>query len=439
MRALLWALVAVTACGGDDDGKAKPRPRDGAPVEVVERKNGGGRPLPSESEPNDADDKANPLAFPGGVRGTLNGETDVDVYKLTLTARTAIDVRLTGTGVDLVLELHTTEQLLAHSDRGPAGATEGLPAYPLDSGEYLLVVREFVKKAPPAKKSKKKGAPDAGTPPAGRTGESPPYSLTVAAAAAPQPGQESEPNGDNRAAAEAPLGQEAIGYLGWSDDVDLWRIDLTGLDAAYSVDIEVAVPEGAEAAMTVLDDNADKVLERTGGRGETVAARALRPSPGNEHFFVRLAARRSNPEEPYILRATSRLHDLDLEIEPNDAIKAATPLRDDARESGGTRRGWLGAGDVDYWRLPPGTPGTLSVTVTPPAEIDVKLAVVAGAPAAESFIGKRGIAERLDAVPVGEREAVVLKISGSGSSASPYELKWSVSDAVFDPYEDPEP
>ncbi len=430
-------VVALAACGGgggDGDGKKKVD-GDAAPVVVVERR-GGGRPLPGEREPNNVDDQANPVALAAGARGSLDGETDVDVYRLELKERTVVEVRLTGTGVDLVLELHSRDQLLAHSDRGPAGAAEGLPNLPLDSGEYLLVVREFVKKPPTGKKKKK--APEE-PPRVPRTGASPPYALTVQAAPAPQRGHEVEPNGQPAEAAELGLGEEGVGWLGWTEDVDLWRIDVTGLAAGYALDVELVVPEGAEAALALLDDNADPVVDRRGDRGETIAVRALVPREGNEHFTAKVTSKRSHPDEPYTLRATSRLLDLDAEQEPNDSSKTAGVLRDDPREEGGTRRGWVGAGDADYWRLPPGPSGALTVTVTPPAEVDVKVAVISGAPKAEAAAGKRGAPERLDGIAVTEREAVVLKVWGSGASTAPYELRWSLGPPApaLDPYAEP--
>jgi len=425
------ALLLLAAACGKGGGGTRTRDRDGAPVVVVERRSTGGRLLADEREPNDADDKANPIELGGGVRGNLDGETDVDVYALHLAARTVLDARLSGSGVDLVLELHARDRLLAHSDRGPAGTVEGFPDFPLDPGDYLLVVREYVKPAPTGKKAKKE------PPRQPRTGASPPYELLVAAAPAPQRGREVEPNTEIAAAGELGLGEEGLGWLGWSDDVDLWRIDVTGLGEGYALDFDVAIPEGAQATLALLDDNSDPLLERRGDRGESIAVRGLVPRPGNEHYYVQLTTRRSNPEEPYSVRATTRLRDLDEEAEPNDKAAAAGRLREDSRETGGTRRGWLGAGDSDYWTLPAGPAGSLSLSVTPPEGVDVKLAVTAGGSKVEANAGKRGATEQLTGVAVAERTPVTVVVSGSGSSAEPYLLRWSFGEPVYDPYRDP--
>ncbi|HTM20716.1 MAG TPA: hypothetical protein VL172_09420 [Kofleriaceae bacterium] len=437
-RAVLLAVLAACGGGGGGDKGVDKARGDGAPVEVVER-HGGGRPLPFEKEPNDSDEQATPLTVPGGARGVLTGANDADLYSFKVTERGAFDARLTGSGVDLVLELHSKEALLAHSDRGPAGTAEGFPGFVLDPGDYLLLVREFHK--PPPRKSSKKKKDEADAGPPGRTGPSPPYQLTLGPAAAPQAHQEAEPDDETGTATELGLGDEAIGWLGWTGDVDLWRVDVAEVRPGYCLDVEVAVPDGAEAALALLDDNADKLVERTGGRSEPVAVRALVPRPGDEHYYVRVSTRRSNPDEPYTLRVVARLHDLDLEAEPDDSDKTATPLRDDPRETGGTRHGWLGAGDVDYWRLPPGGSGVLTVVAAPPPEIDIKLVAVSGTATLEASTGKRGVTERLDGLAVTEGEGIVLKVSGSGSSSAPYELRWSVGQPAapaYDPYEQPD-
>src|SRR5690606_28389701 len=187
-------LAGALAAGGCDCGGEKrelglSRARDGAPpVVVVDRVVQGGvsGPVAPEVEPNDERDKAAAVAVPGGIDGALAGDKDVDFYRIEPGAARTITVKLTGPpaddgGADLVLKLHDADgEVIATSDRGPAGTVEGLAHAALaDGAGYFLSVSPFVKKS----KKKKEAEP----------GEPASYRLAIETLQ-PGPGEEAEPN-----------------------------------------------------------------------------------------------------------------------------------------------------------------------------------------------------------------------------------------------------
>jgi hypothetical protein len=185
-------------------------------------------------------------------------------------------------------------------------------------------------------------------------------------------------------------------------------------------------------------------LRRKAEVNQNLAVRNLVPLPGIDHFTIRLSARRSNPLDPYTLRAVSRLLDLDEEVEPNDDPGSAMALREDSKESAGSRRGNLGAGDIDSFRLEPsGTSMLLTVSVEPAPGSDVVLdvATLDGASLGQSDRGKDGVKEELVDMPIAAGTGVVVKLSGKGDRDQPYLLRWSVlpdtggnADPILDEY-----
>lgn len=440
MCALLVA-AQLSACS-KRGAKRIPRSKDAAAVVVVEQ-NASGVTFADEKEPNNTADEAEALTVPCGVRGTLDGEQDVDRFVVTIEEPGFLSVRVSGIeDVDLVAELQDASgKTLARSDRGPALTSEGFPNYPVAKGEYRVVVSEFVKKA---RKRKKKTAKEKAV---GRQGPSPPYELVIRRADEPGEGQEVEPNDTMEAAREVLIGDEAFGYMGWADDQDMWVISLEGFSPQYALEVDLSPVVGVWLTLQILDAEGGVVVERKAERGRAVRVHSLVPAEGVERYFVRISSRRSNPDERYILRPTRRLLDLDEEVEPDDSPATAVALSADAKEIEGTRRGFLTEGDVDYYSLPArGEPTLFTVSVEPPSGVDVKLEVETskGEALGESDKGKRGGAERLEAIPVAAGTAVVVKVGGKGDSESSYyELSWSTSPGAavapvpaMDDYED---
>lgn len=432
MRAALMLVAGATlACGSSE--KAGPpitRDRDAAAVVIV-KGTSDSVSYGDEVEPNDEPSAAQALDVPGGVRGSLDGETDVDLYRIKVVEAGWLNARVSGIdGVDLVLELRGVDgAVIARSDRGPAKTVEGLPNYRVDAGSYLVAISEFVKK------SRKKKGP--------RTGASPSYKLSVTVATeAPPRGHEVEPNEGNADAMELLLGVDGFGYVGWKDDTDRWRLTLDNFGPDYSLDIDVAPVPDVRLSLRVLDDNGDPILRRAGDKGKAVAVRNLVPRKGDDHVYIEIGGRGSNPLERYAVRLGSRLMDLDEEREPNDDRAQAVEI--EGSDAAGTRRGYLVPGDEDWYALTVKGSQLMSVNVAPPGDVDVTLAIARadGTTLGEGNAGKAGEKEELTGVPVGPGR-VLVRVSGTGSADSlePYTLRWTLAPAgaapspTYDPYE----
>lgn len=415
-------VLAASGCGKKSDKSAISRDRDAAAVVVVDR-TPSGVTFTDEAEPNDTAEQAGVLAAPGGIRGTLDGEKDVDLYRLSIAAPGWLTLEVSGIEtVDLILELREASGAsLARSDRGPAKTREGVPNYRVDKGTYLVAVSEFVKKR--AKSKRGKDDP-------GRTGPSPTYELSATLATAePAAHHEREPNEGASEALELPITTDGFGFVGWRDDVDRWRVSVEGLGEEYGLDIDLTPVEGVQLTLEVLDDNGDPVLARKGDKSKAVAVRSLARKTGHEHYYVRISGRGSNPIERYALRFGSHLLDLEEEREPNDDRAGATPVwREAATPDSGTAKGMLLAGDTDWYAITLKTPSQLTVSVVPPAETDIALAVAnqSGAILGESDAEKTGGREALHDIPVSGEVYLIVKGTGSAETLDPYELSWEL-------------
>lgn len=438
MRGIAISAAAATlccACGnGEKAGPTISRDRDAAAVVVVQRPGTARVNYTDEIEPNDEVSAPQPLRLPGGIRGTLDGAADRDLYVIEVPEAGWLALALSGIeGVDLVLELLDADgAALARSDRGPAKTDEGMPNIRVDAGRYVVAVSEFVKK-PKKRKKRRRRSKRKPEPPAVelRTGASATYELAaVLSTTEPGKNHEREPNEEVTAAAELLLGVDGFGYVGWRDDRDRWRLTLDNFGPDYSLDVDVAQVDGVRLRVAVLDDNGDVVVRRIGDKGKAVAVRNLIPKKGDDNVYIVISGRGSNPRERYALRMGSRLLESDEEREPNDGRKRATQLTSEESAVSGGGRGYLVAGDQDWYRLTVGSSSLLTVSVTPPAEVDVAVSVMnaAGSAIAEADVGKKGDREELTGVPA-KRGTVYIKVHGKGTAEvlEPYELRWTTA------------
>lgn len=475
LGAVLSASVAaclLVGCGKSRERKKLDLGRDARAVVLIEEP--GTVVLADESEPNDEPGQAGAIVLGGGVRGSLDGEGDADMYKVSATADGLLTVRLSGIeGVDLMLDLlDATGAALAHSDRGPALTVEGIAGYPVSPGDYVLAVREFVSKRA-QRRREKSGEP-------GRSGPSPVYELTAEVAAEPLPEHEREPNDSAEGAAELLIGDESLGHIGWARDTDMWKLSIEGFSEQYSLDLDLDGVPGVTLSLEVLDSGGAPVLQREGDKDGGLLVRNLVPAPasggtapgdaaggqsageklagaeagaGGRHYYAKITAKRSNPLDTYRLRVATRLLEPDEEIEPNDRPESATPLRiPPAEEAGadtlplateGKRRGFLTMGDQDCYQLDAAdTDVLLSVDVTPGADSDPILTIASETGTlAMADAGKRGEREHLAAVriPAGQRVTVTISGRGSAGAGAAYGLTWATEPAPAGSVDDPAP
>ncbi len=415
-------VCAAPACGdgkkAQDQVKLRHDRGDAAPVVIVDDKSAlsSGKTI-SEVEPNESAESATALAVPATAQGSLATDKDFDVFAVAADKDGALSARLSGIdGVDLVLELRDKEgNVLARSDTGPAKADEGIPNYPVARGKtYFLTVTELAKKSKKGKTSEP-----------GRTSASAPYSLR-ASVDVPPDNQEREPNEDVARARSVMLGDAYSGWIGWSKDVDVWTLDLTGFSGTHALDIEVSGVEGVGLRLELLDSGGKTVWKAEGDRGAPMMARGIVPAQGQPFYAARLSSARANPREPYSIRTASRPLTEDDEREPNGEAEQATLLRADPARMQGVMRGALAGKDVDYYRFEAGAAAVrLDVSVSREAGPDIKLTVRANGVTISSLAGKQGQVAELLATLVSANAVAFIVVEG-GSAGKDYELKWTV-------------
>lgn len=418
MRWLAFAAGLLAACGSRSAEKIERDEDAGAGVVIVRRTTDGVR-LEQEVEPNDEAAAAMHVPVPGGVTGTLNGAADVDRYGVKVETPGWLNVVVEGVpGVDLVIELvGADDKLLAHADSGPAEVSEGFPNYPVEPGEYAVVIREF---------TKKKRKP--------RKGESEPYTLTMKWQAEPTEARETEPNAAADKAKPVIIGGEVQGFVGWRADKDTWLIPVEG---EYSVDIDIDPVEGVDLKATV--SRGKKVLvTRSGARGQGLAVRGLLVGHGEEPLLLSITSRRSSFDEAYAIRVVLRELAFDAEAEPNDSAGAATALAVEPGSPAGARKGYLTPGDTDFFAIPVAPARqTLSVSVEPGSTtLDIAVSVVtdAGDVIAEVDAGGKGAAEKLEGAGIVANARTFLRVVRKPSKKHPdaddvaaaYTVRWSV-------------
>lgn len=433
MRAAVALALVASACGSSGGGAPEHerirRSKDaGASVGVVDRA-GVDVPIdrPPEKEPNDDPATAAPLA--GGVKGTLDGEADVDAFSIAPTEAGMIEAQVSGVeGVDLKLELRDHRfALVLTADRGGAGVAERLPNAPVDKGTYLLVVREIPRKKP------RKPAKDAGA--AGRVGPSAPYQLTASVLPAPAAGAEREPNDDDGTATELALGENATGWIGWGGDLDTWKLAIEGLSEGNGLDLAVGAVEGTALTLEVTDAAGRSLMKSTGAAGEAVALKSLAPriTPGMAAVHhVRISGKPANPEQTYTLTIASRLLDLDEEAEPNDRTSQSNGLRFGAEDQG-SMRGEIGPGDTDVFSLsasPAAAAFDLALDAPPGIDLAIEAIAENGSTLGKADHGTAGAAETLS-VPAPAGTLIYVKVTAKADKTprpdAPYQLRWSLT------------
>jgi hypothetical protein len=130
-------------------------------------------------------------------------------------------------------------------------------------GRYTAVVR----KKPPAAKKPAKGKKAPPPPPA----PSAPVSYEITASLAPAaPNAEREPDDDRGTANDLIVGDPVTGFVGWSNDADVWKLSIEALSAKNVLDIELGPVENVMFTLELAD----------AGNREVGSARAIVPPGG---------------------------------------------------------------------------------------------------------------------------------------------------------------
>lgn len=413
---VMIAIALSFACSGCSSRKRQKRTGDAAPVELIPTPTPGsgktGRgPTSEEQEPNEGEDVATPLALGASVVGKISPESDVDHYRIDVTAAGALALDVPGIeGTDIVLELLDAQgTVLAKSDRGPAKTREGIPNFGVSPGRYTAVVKAKLDKK---KKSKKK--------PAKPEPEVPPKAYEITAQVAPfAAGSEREPDEDRGTAADLIVGESVTGYVGWSNDADVWKLSIEALSAKNVLELEVEGVAGIALTVELSDGIGHPVLVRKAPRGVGVIARRIVPAvPAGSppYHYVTIKADRSNPEATYRLTAKEVPAITDSEVEPNDTLEKPYAIPADRTR---VDAAWS-AGDIDVFAIAPDPAArTLEISIDTPAEADLSAELyVDGKLATKSDAPSKGAAEKLTAaVPANAKVLVRVKgteVAGEG-------------------------
>lgn len=415
---LACAALALASCKSESSSKESlHRSSDEPPVVYVEGSASLDLATTKEVEPNDAADKAMAVKMPVAVTGVLSSSDDVDIYRVVPPKDGQLVVRISDLDeADAMIELQDEAgERLAVSDRGPAGTPEGMPNYPVKAKKpYLVAVKEYVKK------SRRKGDGPA------REGDSPPYRLELRMLEGAPDELEREPNGKLEEAREILLGDRPSGYIGWSGDVDLWKLSLQGFGEDNLIDLSVDGVDGVTLKLTLREAHGKAILERQGAKSGPVYVRGLSPSSSG-FLIAEISGKRSHESQPYRIQFATRLRGEGDEVEPNDEPGAATELEAELGE--GSASGQLATGDVDYWELPaPDKPLGMTVAVDGPSGLEIELEVKAGGKVLGSASGggARGKVEVYGVTaPAGKRIGVKVSAKGSTSEPASYRLSWS--------------
>lgn len=429
-RLLIVALAAgpVAFAGCKGDSTKTRRTGSAAPVEMITQPeigdgSGGAGTMVDEIEPNDGEDVATPVTLGATARGRVSSDSDADYYRLDVDKAGVLQVTLSGIeGVDLSLELlDGSGASLGKSERVGARIKEGIPNAGVSPGKYTLVVRQVVKKKPKPKKSKgKKGAAEAGSGSAAGAGDAasaPIYELVAQLVPLPA-GAEREPDDDRGTANDLIVSENAVGFVGWADDKDVWKLSVETLSDKNALDVQISAVEGVGLELEITDGIGTVLATRKALRGQPLLVQNMLPVVADgapPFYYLTVSGDRSNPETSYTLHATAQVLGPDPELEPNDNADKPQMIAADRTV---VHASWT-PGDVDCFTLPPAdAERTVEFSIDTPADIDLAAEIlVDGTSVTKVDKGKKGVLEKISApVPAGAK--VVLRVRNPDTKAT---------------------
>ncbi len=416
--------IALCACGSK---KKQKRTGDAAPVIVVPAPvfDGGAPGSVEEIEPNDGADVATPLAIGATARGKIEPETDADFYRIEVTQAGALGVLTNMVDADLTVDLEDgSGTTVAKSDRGGPRIREGVPNFAVNPGRYTVIVR---KKPPPPQGKKTKAKPKKGAeaPAAGSAPPAPPIAYEITATLVqPAANTEREPDDDRGTANDLIVGDQVQGYIGWTNDSDIWKLSVEALSAKNSIEIEVGAVDGVALSVELADGVGASLLARKAPRGQPLVVKNVLPvvpSGAPPFHYLTIKGDKSNPETHYTLRVTANSVEPEQEIEPDDTAEKPMPFPADRTRLDAT---WT-AGDTDYYAIAADVnPRTVDVDITP-SEVDLAVdLMIDGKVIAKSETPGKGVKEKLTAqIPPSAKALVRVRAAAEATGQGTYELQ----------------
>ena len=268
-------------------------------------------------------------------------------------------LRIEGSGPgDLELELYDADRnKLVRAGAQPAGKAEVLDFLPAGATFHVKVSVE---------------------------GEASPYELRLEPRRA-KPGAEVEPNERAVDATALVPGTPLEGAISYEEDVDTFRLDLpppAAPDERRLLRLELSGVEGLRPVVAVLDGDESPLGEskaREAGAGASFRNLLVRPDARLPLYvqvksaWVGKGRRTAAPDARYTLSAKLEAAAADLEEEPNDDPRKATPIA--AGQAG--RLGFLApAGDEDHFAVTVEKASIARLQVSGVERVDLELAVV---------------------------------------------------------------
>jgi hypothetical protein len=437
---LVAAPLGLVGCKGSNT-KSR-RTGSAAPVEMITQPQlgdggtAGTGTMTDEIEPNDGEDVATPVALGAIGRGRITSDSDTDYYRVEVDKPGVLQVSLSGVeGMDLSLELlDGTGASVGKSERSGARIREGIPNAGVMAGKYVLVVKQAAKKKPKAAKAAKKGAAtvDAGVG-SGSAGSAdavastaPVYEL-VAQLVPLAAGGEREPDDDRGTANELIVADNAVGFVGWSGDKDVWKLSVETLSDKNALDVQVSAVEGVALELEVTDGIGTVLATRKAARGQVLTLQNMLPvvpEGAPPFYYLTVRGDRSNPETPYTLHAKANVLGPDPELEPNDNIDKPQVIAADRTV---VHASWT-PGDIDCFTVPPAPQDrVLEFTIDTPADIDLAAELIGfdNKVVAASNKGKKGVAETVT-LTVAANSKIVLRVKNPDAAAMSGEAKYDV-------------
>ena len=435
------ALLSIPAC----PRSKLPKPDGAAVVVTPEPKPGGDVVAVAEIEPNDTISKAQRLvvtpAEPAAVNGALawpvKGKPDVDTYRIGMPGPDGgVDAAppppAVGPDGGVVAVPVPRPQFMARVDVTPE-ATVSVKIEALDlvgrtvisaggaePGQMVSIPNLPISIAAPFVRVRRVAA-----------GEAPGSYKIVVHVVPLEAGGEVEPDDATNQANELALPGEAIGFLGWRRDQDVFKLSTAALAEGSVLAADLDPIPNVSSRLAIVDVAGKKLSEARGRRGERVALRNVLVPPGTAQLFVIASADFGwSADQRYDLRVSADLPKAGGEAEPNDDPAHAQVVTD------GTVQGYLARGDVDVFKYTASAPVMLTVEIAPPERATAKLEIANE----EGVVLSRGKPTGKGRKPIRASMRVeggnvlvrVIAGSGEGNPDDPYRLTISSAPAASD-------